>query len=54
MEINRPDDLADIADLGLTLAEGKLLLAGIQKGIVAAARRSRPSCHREHAWRHGR
>ena len=30
MEINRPDDLDDIADLGLTLAEGKLLLAGIQ------------------------
>ena len=28
MEINRPDDLGDIADLGLTLAEGKLLLAG--------------------------
>jgi hypothetical protein len=36
MEINRPDDLGDIADLGLTLAEGKLLLAGIQREIVAA------------------
>jgi hypothetical protein len=27
MTINRPDDLGDIANLGLTLAEGKLLLA---------------------------
>src|ERR1700683_669129 len=40
MEINRPDDLGDIADLGLTLAEGKLLLAGIQREIVAAQARS--------------
>jgi hypothetical protein len=48
MEINRPDDLGDIADLGLTLAEGKLLLAGIQKEIVAAQARDhavrRPDC----------
>src|ERR1700688_1103111 len=36
MEINRPDDLGDIADLCLTRAEGKLLLAGIQREIVAA------------------
>src|SRR5271166_6602254 len=36
MKIDRPDDLADIADLGLTLAEGKLLLAGLQQEIVAA------------------
>jgi hypothetical protein len=28
MEINKPDDLADIAHLGLSLAEAKLLLAG--------------------------
>src|ERR1700709_797795 len=28
MQINRPDDLGDIANLGLTLAEGKLELAG--------------------------
>jgi hypothetical protein len=34
MTINRPDDLGDIANLGLTLAEGKLLLAGLQQGIV--------------------
>jgi hypothetical protein len=34
MEINRPDDLGDIANLGLTLAEGKLVLAGLQREIV--------------------
>jgi hypothetical protein len=28
IEIDRPDDLSDIADLDLTLAEAKLLLAG--------------------------
>jgi hypothetical protein len=33
MEINKPDDLGDIADLGLTLAEGKLLLAGCSATI---------------------
>ena len=26
MTINRPDDLGDVANLGLTLADGKLLL----------------------------
>lgn len=50
MEINRPDDLGDIADLGLTLAEGKLLLAGLQKEIVGAQARDhavrRPDCLR--------
>ena len=30
MEINRLGDLADIASLGLTLAETKQLLAGLQ------------------------
>lgn len=30
MEISRSDDLVDIANLGLTLAEAKLLLAGVQ------------------------
>jgi hypothetical protein len=35
MQINRPDDLGDIANLGLTLAEGKLVLAGLQREIVA-------------------
>ena len=36
MEIERPGDLADIADLGLTLDETKRLLAGLQQQIVAA------------------
>jgi len=34
MEIRKPDDLVDIANLGLTLAEAKLLLAGVQREIV--------------------
>ena len=46
--INRPDDLVEIANLGLTLAEGKLLLAGLQQEIVAAQARDhavrRPHC----------
>jgi hypothetical protein len=50
MEINKPDDLGDIADLGLTLAEGKLMLAGIQRENVAAQARDhavrRPDCLR--------
>jgi hypothetical protein len=50
MEIIRPGDLSDIADLGLALADAKLLLAGLQQAIVAgqsgdhAARR--PTCLR--------
>ncbi len=48
MTINRPDDLGDIATLGLTLAEGKLLLAGLQQEIVAAQAKAhavrRPDC----------
>src|SRR3954452_25202202 len=35
LKINRPDDLGDIANLRLTLAEGKLVLAGLQQQIVA-------------------
>jgi len=50
IEISRPDDLVDIANLGLTLAEAKLLLARVQREIVAAQARShavrRPSCAR--------
>jgi len=50
MEIRRPDDLVDIANLGLTLAEAKLLLAGVQREIVAAQARThavrRPECPR--------
>jgi hypothetical protein len=30
MEISQPDGLGNIASLGLTLAEGKQLLAGVQ------------------------
>jgi hypothetical protein len=36
MEISRPDGLGDIANLGLTLSEGKQLLAHVQREIVAA------------------
>jgi hypothetical protein len=39
MQINRRDDLGDIADLGLALAEGKLLLEALQQEIVAAQAR---------------
>jgi len=48
MTINRPDDLSEIATLGLTLAEGKRLLASLQQQIVAAQAgshaRRRPAC----------
>src|SRR3954453_22265396 len=48
MRIARPDDLTDLATLGLTMAEGKQLLAGVQQELVAAqARRPavrRPAC----------
>jgi hypothetical protein len=50
IQIDRPDDLGDIADLGLTLAEAKLLLAGLQQEIVTAQARNhavwRPACRR--------
>ena len=50
MAIERPGDLADIADLGLTLTETKRLLAGLQQEIVAAQVRDhavrRPACPR--------
>src|ERR687894_1904172 len=50
VEISRPDGLVDIADLGLTLAEAKLVLAGVQREIVAAQARDhavrRPGCPR--------
>ena len=42
MTINRPDDLGDLANLGLTLAEGKLLLAGLQQEISAEQARGHP------------
>jgi hypothetical protein len=50
MEIERPDDLTDIADLGLTLSEMKRLLAALQQEIVAPEVRDhavrRPTCSR--------
>ena len=50
MEINRPDDLGDLANLGLTLAEAKRLLARVQQEVVAAQARDhavrRPDCPR--------
>src|ERR1700722_6388019 len=50
MKINRLGDLADIANLGLALAETKRLLAGLQQEIVAAQVRDhavrRPACSR--------
>jgi hypothetical protein len=36
MEISRPDGLGDIADLGLTVSEAKLLLANVQREIATA------------------
>ena len=48
MRIARPDDLADLATLGLSLAEAKRLLAGVQREIAAAQARlhaaRRPEC----------
>ena len=36
MRIARPDDLADLASLGLILAEGNRLLAGVQQELAGA------------------
>ena len=48
MEIGKPDDLGDIANLGLTLAEAKQLLAGVQREISSAQAKGhairRPVC----------
>ena len=48
MAISRPDGLADIANLGLTLAEAKLLLAQVQQQVVAEQAEThamfRPDC----------
>ena len=48
LQIAKPGDLTDLASLGLTLAEGKRILAGVQQGIVAAQARvhavRRPEC----------
>src|SRR4051794_15103146 len=48
MEITRPNDLRDMASLGLTLPEAKQLLARVQQAVVAAQARDhaglRPEC----------
>jgi hypothetical protein len=48
MEIAQPDDLRDIANLGLSVAEAKQVLAAIQREIVGVQARDhagrRPSC----------
>jgi len=48
MEISKPDDLGDIANLGLTLAEAKQLLAGVQREVSIAQAKEhagwRPVC----------
>ncbi|CAH2605645.1 protein of unknown function (plasmid) [Rhodovastum atsumiense] len=48
MEIAKPADLRDIANLGLNLAEAKELLTAIQRAVVAAQTREhavrRPTC----------
>src|SRR3954466_951879 len=48
MEISRPGDVGNLADLGLTLAQGKQLVALVQQEIVAAQCRDhaaqRPMC----------
>lgn len=50
MEIIRPADLGDIVDLGLALADAKLLLAGLQQALVTEQARDhaarRPTCPR--------
>ena len=40
LEISRPGDLRDIANLGLTLPEAKQLLARVQHEVVAAQARN--------------
>jgi hypothetical protein len=56
LEIDRPDDFGDIANLGLTLCEVKQLLAALQHEIVAAQARThavlRPDCSCGRGVRH--
>jgi hypothetical protein len=48
LQINRPEDLGNLSNLGLTHAEGKQLLARVQQAVVAAQGRDhavrRPAC----------
>jgi hypothetical protein len=52
MEISKPDDLGDVANLGLTLTEAKQLLARVQRAISTAQTREhavrRPVCPCRH------
>ena len=56
LAIDRPGDLGDIADLGLTLAQGKRLVALVQQEIVTAQScdhaARRPICRRRVARMH--
>jgi hypothetical protein len=53
MKISRPDDLDDIANLGLTVADGKQVLAGLQQEIVAAQARSQSVRGPSQVWGSG-
>ncbi len=48
LALDRPRDLCDIANLGLTLSEAKLLLSRVQQAVVAVQARDhaalRPEC----------
>jgi hypothetical protein len=44
MEIDRLGDLAEIGNLGLSLAEGKRLLERVQREVVAAQAREHAGC----------
>jgi hypothetical protein len=50
MENGKPDDLGDIANMGLSLSDAKLLPARVQREIAAAQARDqavyRPDCSR--------
>ena len=44
LAFDRPDDPGDIADLGLTLAQGKQLVALVQQEIDTAQSRDHSRC----------
>jgi hypothetical protein len=52
LEIDRPDDVGDVAQVGLTLAEGRMLLARVQNAVVTEQARAqaerRPLCQACH------
>jgi hypothetical protein len=47
MQISRPHDLGDVTNLGLTLAEAKQLLMGVQQAVVAAQSRDHAVLRRD-------